>query len=201
MFNENEEHHELPGPWIDHPDRDWAFLIHMLLDEVLDQLNEARIVLPLFKEKSGSDTQVTGADQRLHLIYAKSFVYALDAAAQIVSVLEQQEQLPAMASDQCKRFLSQFGELHELRNSLQHIEDRLRGIGRNRKPIPSHLLVLGSFRNNNYFGATTSDGRYLELEISDSVLIQAYSIIEDLIWCFDWLGPGDIRLERPKPDA
>ncbi len=201
MQNADEEIHELPGPWIDHPDRDWAFLVWMLLDEILDQLNEAHIVLPLFEEKSGLDTRLSGANHRLHLIYAKSFVYAMDAATQLVRVLEKQEQLPTMANDHCKRFLSQFDELRHLRNSLQHIEDRLRGIGRGGKPIPSHLLVLGGFRNNNYFGATTSDGRYVEIEISASVLFQAYSIIEDLIWCFDWLGPGNIRLNRPNPDA
>ncbi len=201
MYIKDEDSYELPGPWIDHPDRNWAFLVHMFLDEILDQLNEARIVLPLFKEKSGADTQSTETDQRLHLVYAKSFVYALDVAAQIVRVLEKQEQSPARASDQCKRFLAQFGELHKLRNSLQHIEDRLLGIGQDHRPIPSHLLVLGGFRNYTYFGATVSDGRYVEIEISDSVLTQAYSIIEDLIWCFDWLGPGEIRLERPRTDA
>lgn len=200
MHNASQDNRELPGPWIDHPDRDWAFLVHMLLDEILDQLNDARIVLPLFKEISGAATLPTEAD-RLRLIHAKSFVYALDAATQIVRVLEKQEQLPTRASDHCKKFLDQFGELHELRNSLQHIEDRLRGIGRGRSQISSHLLVIGGFRNNNYFGATTSDGRYMEIEISHSVLLQAYSIIEDLIWCFDWLGAGGIRLERQKPDA
>jgi len=198
MQNKDEQSHELPGLWIDHPDCDWAFLVWMLLDEVLDQLNEARIVLPLFEEKSGLDAQLIGADRRLHLIYAKSFVYALDAAAQLIRVLKKQKQLSAMARDHCKRFLSQFGKLRDLRNSLQHIEDRLRGIGRDGKPIPSPLLVLGGFCNN-HFGATTSEGQYVEIEISDSVLIRAYSIVEDLIWCFDWLGPGNIRLYRPNP--
>ncbi|RJP46876.1 MAG: hypothetical protein C4583_18010 [Anaerolineaceae bacterium] len=201
MHNEDKDNRELPGHWIDHPDRDWAFLTRMLLDEILDQLNEARIVLPLFKEKSRANTQTSETDRRLCLVYAKSFVYALDAAAQIVKVIGRQKQLPTGASNQCKRFLAQFGELHEFRNSLQHIEDRLRGIGRNGKPIPSHLLALGGLRNYTYFGVTISDGRYVEIEISDSVLIQAYSITEDLIWCFDWLGPDEIRLERPRTDA
>lgn len=181
MYNKNEENHELPGIWIDHSDRDWAFLVQMLLDGVLDQLDEARIVLPLFEEKNGLGAQLTGADRRLHLIYAKSFVYALDAATQLVLVIQKQKQLPAMADNHCTRFLSQFGELRNLRNSLHHIEDRLRGFGLKDKPIPTSLLVLGCFRNNKYFGATTSDGRYVEIEISDSVLMQAYSIIEDLI--------------------
>lgn len=200
MYNE-EESLGLPGPWIDHPDRDWAFLVRMLLDKIIDQLSEAHIVLHLFKEKSELVSQSTEVDQRLRHVYAKSFVYALDTITQIVRVLEKQEQLSEVASHQCKRFLSKFGELRGLRNSLQHIEDRLRGIGRDRKSIPSNLLVLGAFRDNNYYGATTSDGRYVEIEISDSVLTEAYSIIKDLVWCFDWLGSGEVQLERPKPDA
>jgi hypothetical protein len=201
MYNETEESLELPGPWIDHPDRDWAFLVQMLFDEILDQLSEARIVLHLFKEKSELASQTTKVDQQLRQIYAKSFVYALDTITQIIRILEKQEQLSKAARIHCQKFLSQFGELRELRNSLQHIEDRLRGIGRDRRPIPSTLLVIGAFRENSFYGAITSDGHYVEIEISDSVLTDAYSIIKDLIWCFNWLGPGEVQLERPETDA
>ena len=201
MKIEDKEILKLPGFWIDHPDRDWAFLVKMLLDKILDQLNEARLVLRLYEASNGSASQVNGCDQRLHLIYAKSFVYALDAVGQLIRVLQKQEKLPVLASDKCKTFLVQFGELRDLRNSLQHIEDRLRGLGRHGKPIPSTLLVLGGFRNNDHFGATTAEGRYVEIEVSNSVLIQVNTIVEDLVWCFDWLGPGNIRLERPNPDA
>jgi hypothetical protein len=191
----------LPGTWIDHPDRDWASSVQMLLDEVLDQLSEAHLILAMFEASNMTVSKVNDQNNRLRLIYAKSFVYALDTVCQLIRVLQKQEQLPSLASDYCQKFLAQFGGLRDLRNSLQHVEDRLRGIDRKGEPIPSSLLVLGAFRDNNYFGATVSDGRYVEIEISDSVLIQAYSIVEELLWCFDWLGPGNIRVERPDSDA
>jgi len=198
MHSENETGLKLPGPWIEHPDRDWAFLTRMLLDALLDQLKEAQLVLTLFQEASAQDN--ASVDCQLRLLYAKSFVYALDAAGQIIRVLKGYEHLPVTARSHCERFLSQFGVLRGLRNSLQHIEQRLCGICRRGKPIPNSLLVLGAFRENS-FGATTAEGRYVEIEISNSVLVQAFAIVEDLIWCFDWLGPGNIRLYRAKVGA
>jgi hypothetical protein len=87
--------------------------------------------------------------------------------------------------------------LRDLRNSLHHIEDRLRGLRLGGKTIPTSLLVLGAFRDN-CFGATGAEGRYVEVELSNSILVQAFAIVEDLIWCFDWLGPGNTRILRPK---
>ncbi len=196
MQIEDKEKRILLGSVIDHPERDWAFLVQMFLDQILDQLNEARLVLTLIEGNCGVASEVKGRDQQMHLIYAKLFVYALDTAGQLIRVLQKQENLPAPAREHCRRFLVQFGELQELLNSLQPIEDRLRGLSRNGKPIPNLLLALGEFRNKNYFGATAAEGHYMEIEISSSVLLQACTIIEDLIWCFDWLGPGNIRLER-----
>lgn len=198
MHIDNEADFELPGSWIDHPDRNWAFLARMLLDELLDQLKEARLVVALFQEANSQEDP--SVERRLRHLHAKSFVYALDAAGQLIRVLKRQEQLPITARSHCERFLSQFGSLRDLRNSLQHIEDRLRGIGRHDKPIPSPLLVLGAFRNG-HFGATTSEGHYVEIEISNSILEQAVTIVEDLIWCFAWLAPGNTRVHRPKVGA
>jgi len=198
MHSGNETCLELPGPWIEHPHREWAFLSRMLLDALLDQLKEAQLVLTLFQGASAQDNPCVGC--RLRSLHARSFVYALDAAGQLIRVLEKCEQLPVTARSHCERFLSKFGLLRDLRNSLQHTEDRLRGIGRHNKPIPNSLLVLGGFRDNS-FGATTAEGRYVEVEISNSVLVQAFAMVEDLIWCFDWLGPGNIRLYRANVGA
>jgi hypothetical protein len=201
MHSEKETGLELPGPWIEHPDRDWAFLARTLLDAILDQLKEAQMVLTLFQGASAHDNP--SVDCRLRFLYARSFIYALDAAGQLIQVLKGNEHLPATALSHCEQFLSQFGVLRDLRNSLQHIEDRVRGLclSRGKKmPIPNPLLVLGAFRDNS-FGATTAKGRYVEIEISNSVLVRAFAIVEDLIWCFDWLAPGNIRLYHPKVGA
>jgi hypothetical protein len=193
MQNETKSALALPGNWIEHPDRNWAFLTQMLLDAILDQLDEAQLVLALFQ--GAGELHNPSADRRLHFLYARSFVYALDAAGQFIRVLKKDGQLPVTAGTHCERFLSQFGQLRDLRNSLQHIEDRLRGLGRNDKTIPSPVIVLGCFRDNN-FGATTAEGRYVEITLSDSVLVQAFAIVEDLMWCFDWIGPGNTKIIR-----
>ena len=70
MQNKSIEKLQLPGSWIDHPDRDWAFLVQMFLDEILDQLNEARLVLMLFEGIVGSASQVNIRGNRIHLIWA-----------------------------------------------------------------------------------------------------------------------------------
>lgn len=198
MRNEKETRLKLPGPWIEHPDRNWAFRTRMLLDAILDELDEAQLVLRLFQEASGGDP--LSGDFRLRRLYAKSFVYALDATSQFIGVLKSDKQLPVTARAQCERFLSEFGMLRDLRNSLHHIEDRLRGFGRDGKNIPTSLLVLSSFRDNN-FGATSARGGYVEIEVSDSILLRAFAIVEDLIWCFDWLGAGNTRILRLKAGA
>lgn len=196
MTSEDELPLELPGWWIDHPDRDWAFLTQMLLDGVLDQLNEAALVLSLYRTAGDPTSQPPPGANRLPHLYARCFVYALDAVGQLIRVLLRYDQLPLSARTHCERYLSEFGALRDLRNSLQHIEDRLRGLGPHRAPLPKPLVVLGAFRNN-HFGGTTADGTYVEVEMSSSPLLHARAIVEDLLWSFAWLGPGNTPVDRP----
>jgi hypothetical protein len=195
---------QLPAPWIDHPDRDWAFLVHMLLDEVIRQLDEAALVLTLNEKATAEEeTPVPGvydvkppdSARRLRFLHAKSFVYALDATGQLLRVLSGLESLPDEARSGCAKFESAFGKLRDLRNTLQHIEDRLRGLGRRGAPLPKPLIVLGAFRNGK-FGATTADGAYVEVEVSRATLSAACKIIEDLLWSFGWIGPGKQAVRR-----
>lgn len=190
----------LPGCWIDHPDRDWAFVAQMLLAEVTTQLAEAAVVLGLFLE-AGKELSSSPRDSaRMRSLYARSFVYSLDTIGQLIRVLQGSDQLPPSAREQCQRWLAEFGALRELRNSLQHIEDRLRGLGRRGTPLPKPLVILGAFRNN-LFGGTTAEGTYVEVDVSASVLCQARAIIEDLLWSFQWLGPGSIPVHREGLDG
>lgn len=51
MYAEQDTRIRLPGPWIEHPDRDWAFQTRMLLDAILDALDEAQLVLTLSRSE------------------------------------------------------------------------------------------------------------------------------------------------------
>gem|GEM_PF-1197820 len=68
MHNEKDTGIDLPGPWIEHPGRDWAFQTRMLLDALLDQLKEAQLVLTLFQLASVQDNP--SIDCRLRHLHA-----------------------------------------------------------------------------------------------------------------------------------
>jgi len=195
---------ELPAPWIDGSDRDWAFLVRMLLDEVIRQLDEAALVLALYEVavaedarpvQGGDDARPSSSARRLRFLYAKSFVYSLDVAGQLVRVLAGLTPLPEEARSCSAKFQAAFGALRDLRNTLQHVEDRLRGLGRQGKPVPSPLIVLGGFRDG-VFGATTAEGDLVGIEVSRATLKAACTIVEDLAWSFDWIGPGNLPVTR-----
>ena len=197
MDAEKQTRPHLPSPWIGHSDREWAFQTRLLLDAILDALDEAKLALKLYHEVNKNYPY---SDFRLRSLYAKSFVYALDDASQLVWVLKGDKQLSDTARVQCKRFRIAFPALRDLRNSLHHIEDRLRGIGRDNKPISATLLVISSLRDNN-LGATTDKGNYAEIEISEATLLSAFAVIKDLIWCFEWIRPDNSRILPPEADT
>jgi hypothetical protein len=195
---------EVPAPWIDGSDRDWAFLVRMILDEVARQLDEAALVLALYEAAAAEDAPPVQGEyhagppssaRRLRFLYAKSFVYSLDVAGQLVRILAGLTPLPEEALSCCAKFQANFGALRDLRNTLQHVEDRLRGLGPHGKPVPSPLIVLGGFRNG-VFGATTAEGPVVEIEVSRATLKAACTIVEDLMWSFDWIGPGNLPVTR-----
>ncbi len=191
----------LPGLWIDHQDRDWAFQMRILLNEVLDQINEAALVLDLYQASIDSmRAQPVTAPSNLSHLYARCFVYALDTVRQLLKVIRDDPQLPSSAHNHCDTFLAEYENIRNLRNSLHHIEDRLRCLGPGGSRISAPLLLLGCFRND-HFGCTAADGTYAEIELSQATLRRAGTIIEDLIGSFTWLGPGNARIHQAEPGA
>jgi hypothetical protein len=75
------------------------------------------------------------------------------------------------AREACRAYHSSFPSLREVRNSVQHIEDRGRGLGRGEKPLdlkpvanrmvnaPEGALILQGLNGTKY-GATMADGHY-----------------------------------------
>jgi hypothetical protein len=166
----------------------------MVLGAILDALDESKLALTLFQKASKA---IRRADARLRLLYAKSFVFGLDEASQFIRVIQEDKQVPDLARAQCDRFQSAFPTLRDLRNSLHHIEDRLRGLGQGDRLICTPLLVIASLRGNN-LGATTDKGTYVEIEISEATLQRAYPIVKDLIWGFEWIRWDNARILPPE---
>jgi hypothetical protein len=90
-------------------------------------------------------------------------------------------------------------DIREIRNSLQHIEERAQPKGSSGR-MPGPILVLGSL-NERRFGITSGDGRYLEVEIVESTLQRVRRALSDVIWSFEWIGPGNVPVRRSLADS
>ena len=191
-----------PGNWIDHEDRDWAFRIYLLLSLVENQFSEAVIAQSLYKSVTPTDyleliktwdDENTKYNMCVRSMYAKLCVYALDGIGKLLGVLSEDPCLPKSAKDYCRDFENRFGIIRDIRNSLQHLEDRARGLGPKNKKIDTNVYVLGGLKDNK-FCATIANGSCGEIEISEEMLVTVKEIIQKIINSFTWIGLGGVRI-------
>src|SRR5439155_8339019 len=102
---------------------------------------------------------------------------------------------------QKESFSQSFPTLREVRNSAQHVEDRIRGLGRGRQPLnlkpvqnqmvnaPAGGVLIVDSLNGNKFGGTLANGEYGEIEVSIASLERVRELVEVLIDSFPWKGP------------
>ena len=202
---------ELPGSWIESEDRDWAFRVQMLLRSAADELDEAALILELFEapwaegmarvgQSGANDSRPFGAG-RVVFVYARAFVYAFDAMVQLVRVIGRMPRVSDAAKRCCEQVDAEYGYCRKIRNSLQHLEDRLQGLGPGQKSIPTSILVVGGAFTDRRFGATVDTGEYMDIEISMAPIRRAAELLTELAWSFEWIAPGDQRVVRPSLGA
>ncbi len=180
-----------PGHWIAGEDRDWAFEIALLLSQIEEEFVCAVASFAMFEPitidnaKEYSHFDKTKYERCLNGIYASSFVLSLDAISKILEVLKNHLHPPCSAVQYIFEYESNFGELKFIRDSIAHIEDRIRGVDKNQRIIPTNILILGSF-NERRFGYTGSDRNLHEIEIAESTLFTAQRIIQKIINAYNW---------------
>ena len=199
----------LPGLWIDHTDRNYAWTAQHLMDMAVDQYVEAVVACSLFKPLSieefqrGSnctDDESRAYESTLRFLYAKAYIYALDATRAFVAIISRQSAKPSETVKACNEFLETFGFIRDIRNSLQHIEERAQGIAK-RKQIETPILNLGVFEGERRFSITSENGQMVGIEVAEEFLVRVQSGLEKIIWSFDWLGPGEFPIQRPENRA
>ena len=197
----------LPGPWVSHADRDFAGDVRLLLGCAADQFDDALLAFDLFtpftiehvrRDADGTPLSEDRAASRLRFMYAKTFIYSLDAVRAFVQVLSRLVGVSPATESACEEFCKQFGFIREIRNSLQHIEERAQAQGSYGKRLSGPILDLGSL-NERRFGITGGNGRHLELEISEAFVQLVRERLADVIWSFDWIGPGETTVARGRP--
>jgi hypothetical protein len=141
-------------------------------------------------------------EHNIPFLYARAFLYALDAFDKILGVLAREAGVPPKLAEWHAQIEIQFPNLRGVRNTAQHIEDRGRGLGAGRNPQPLDLkpidnnfikapggaLVLNSLNGTKY-GSTMADGHYGEVDVSPHSMEQLQRILVGVLECFQWHGP------------
>lgn len=132
-------------------------------------------------------------------LYARSFVFALDGVAKTLKVIAEQP-IPNDSSGALTSLGQAIPDLVGVRNTAQHQEDRIRRLDHRARPIDLQpidnnlirseggALVLNSLNDDRY-GCTLSDGRFGEVEVSDSSLLAARDAVQQLVNSLAWKGP------------
>lgn len=140
----------------------------------------------------------------LPFIYAKAFLAAADSIGKILMRLGERSDVPSETVTACRGFYDSFPELREVRNSVQHIEDRGRGLGRGGKPLELKPVNAGGIKadggalilnnlNGNRYGSTMADGHFGEIEVSTASLATMRDRIEAVITSLPWKGPPEVE--------
>lgn len=187
-----------PGSRVGGPDRNAAFEAEILLGELDSSLLDVAISLSLFeeseqkllataRESSAPSDRARKVLHRLPFIYAQSFLHALHGLRKVLGVLATSE-APSGLDKVRLRFDSSFPDLKGVRDSTQHIEERLLGQAKG-KPIQAPIRWIGNLSGNR-FEMTMENGQVGGVEISKASLDVAGSCVQGAIECFEWTGPG-----------
>jgi hypothetical protein len=142
-------------------------------------------------------------EHSLPFLYARAFLYALDAFDKFLGVLAKEPNVPLEVASLHTRMAENFPDLRGVRNTAQHLEDRARGLGAGKNPQPLVLkpitnnfidapgggvLVLNSLNGSKY-GSTMSDGHYGEIDVSPESMQLLQAVLLELLALFKWHGP------------
>lgn len=138
---------------------------------------------------------------RLPFLHARAFLFALDTLANLLRVMAREAWAPTSLTTIRDDWLIAFPQLKHVRDTAHHVEDRIRGLDRDGRPVKlaplvnemisapnGGVLLIDSLMNNRY-GCTLADGTYGEVEVSGLSLAAATALLQRAIEAFQWRGP------------
>lgn len=143
----------------------------------------------IFKREKWAEGRLPQAfEHSVPFMYARAFLYAVDAFDKFLKVLSKEEGVPAEVGELRKRLADYFPDLREVRNTIQHLEDRSRGLDNKKKPMVVRGLILSTLMDSSY-GSTMADGRYGSIEVTADSMQKLSEILHEVLSCFKWRGP------------
>lgn len=126
-------------------------------------------------------------------IFAHSFLDALVKTSSTLMIMTNEKKTPYINEntrtriiDIYNRFNLAFPKIWDVRNSWQHIEDRMRGKGKDEKELNVRMLILSVLENDN-LSYTISNGEVHTVNISEQSLMKARDFVQEIWDCFDWV--------------
>jgi hypothetical protein len=181
-----------PGIWIVGEDRNWAFETDHILRLVQEEFIIAVASFLKYKpvtdktERKRLSQPASQYDSCLNTIYARSFVLSLDLINKLLKTLPNPTK---QARSGIERYHKTFGQLKHMRDSIAHIEDRGRGLDRNKEKLRTPVIVLGCFSEKGY-DFTGADGKEYHIYITKETLLLARDSIQSVIDGYSWEGPS-----------
>lgn len=131
-------------------------------------------------------------------IIAKAFIHTLDIFGKFLRDIAQDSAAPKGISEIEKTFYKALPDLKEVRNSIQHAEDRSKGMARQKKidlkkvdtgkmAIEGKVFVSAGLMDNK-FGVTMADGHYGAIEISAETVHVMLNALLGVYSEFKWSG-------------
>ena len=162
-----------------------------LYENITDYINE----IPLMDKanrKSIGEIPFWEFD-RIPFIYAHAFLDAIIKISNTIAVMSEEKKTPYIPIETRgklirikEEFDKDFPKVRDIRNSWQHIEDRMRGKGRSEKKLNTKLLVLSTFIGNE-LTYTIVDGSVHSIPITIESFEKAKSYVSKAINAFEWI--------------
>jgi hypothetical protein len=144
-----------------------AFTTQTLLRALETSLADAALSLEMFESaeadlraairKGPEDFSFYTQHHRLPFVHVRSFVLALHDVQKFIGVLGQLSEGSSEVEAARVELASKLPDLNDVRDSEQHLEERLQGLVKGKK-LPTSLLWIGNLSNNNY-QMTVADAR------------------------------------------
>ena len=142
--------------------------------------------------------------RRVPFLHARSFVFALDQIAKTFRVLVDMDGLPASANRNnltavLEEWNNVFPHLKGLRDTAHHVEDRVRGVGRNGKPLELKAvnapgiqaaertaIFIDMLDGDDVYSGTFANGEYGGVPVTLASLDVAVSCVRRFVGAFVW---------------
>lgn len=210
---------EAPSPFLGGPD---ASRMGRMLDMIASQCGDAELALELFTDAQHvvwaprpPGRPPPGVEEgrrragRLQRIYARSFVFSVDNFMSMAGVLAKDPAAPSVVQSILESFDAAVPGVRDVRNSLHHVEDRVRGLKTGEKSIDIKpvqtdtisdpqgvaMLVDANIEGTSVI-ATCADGEVKRVEISEATVKHMIDAPQKVIDGFEWIDVGRFPTAR-----